>query len=164
MHCSTMKGRSSFRRHGTIVFDLLLILTAGVTVAAAVTPPREKPTDESALAQNVQVLRSALDLYQTEHNGEWPQANGAVTVSNLLVQYSNIEGTIVSNQKDVQRGVIYGPYLRTIPPLTVGQRRGSTGIAAAGAAGIGWIYNSKTGDLRANSLGKDASGKPYAEY
>ena len=61
---------------------------------------------------------------------------------------------------------IYGPYIRQVPALPVGAEKGSTGIAAAAAAGVGWIYTASSGAIYANctDLEVDATGKKYKDY
>ena len=41
----------------------------------------------------------------------------------------------------------YGPYVRKIPPVPLGPARGSTKIATAPAADVGWIYDETTGSI-----------------
>ena len=46
--------------------------------------------------------------------------------------------------------VVYGPYIRTIPPLPIGYRKGNTGIDTADGADVGWIYAPLRGIIRPN--------------
>jgi type II secretory pathway pseudopilin PulG len=146
----------------------LVIVVVIIGIIAAIAIPRmsrgSAAAADSAVAQNVQVIRSAIDLYQTEHNGVFPAANGSITVPDLLLKYSSLDGTAVSTTKDTTNGIVYGPYLRTVPQITVGARKGSNGIGSADAAGIGWIYDSSTGAVSANASGNDGSGKAYSSY
>ena len=61
---------------------------------------------------------------------------------------------------------IYGPYIRSIPALPVGTEKGSTAVAAAAAASVGWIYNETTGVISANTGNTlaDESGKLFKDY
>jgi hypothetical protein len=61
---------------------------------------------------------------------------------------------------------VYGPYLQKIPPLSVGSRKGRSGIASANRGSVGWIYNENTGGIRANAAPDEAddNGKLYNDY
>ena len=106
-------------------------------------------------------MRSALDLFVTEHTGVRP------TVANFedsMLLYSNDVGD-TNTVKGA--GYIYGPYLRAIPPLPLGPMTGTTGIKAPPADGVGagWIYDFATGSISANTtVEADANGKPYNTY
>jgi hypothetical protein len=118
------------------------------------------------------ILRNALDMYQTEHGGSYPAPSGSVTVEDLLLKYSTVDGSTVSATKDTTNNIIYGPYLRSVPPIPVGANKGSIGIShtatsgatAAGGAGVAWLYNSADGVIQANATGADSAGKAYSSY
>src|SRR5260370_26567865 len=112
---------------------------------------------DSALIQDLAVLRSALDLYQTENGGLYPTAANVVAA---LTTYSDGAGGLAA-AKDATH--IYGPYMRSIPALPVGTtRKGSTGIAGADAAGIGWLYTAATGAIAANTTAAEVDAKGVA--
>jgi hypothetical protein len=84
-------------------------------------------------------------LYQAERGGNLPDATKVVA---QLTQYPAATGA-ASASKDATH--LYGPYLRRVPPLPVGARKGQTGIAAADGATIGWIYNATAGMIQTNT-------------
>ena len=51
---------------------------------------------DSATTQDLATLRSALELYQTEHGGTYPSATSATTLTNQLTQYTDNLGAAVS--------------------------------------------------------------------
>ena len=108
-------------------------------------------------------MRSAIDLYVAEHVGAYPVLAEFVDQMTL---YSDLNG----NTAAVRGGVfIYGPYLRAVPPLPVGARKGETALKAPPADGIGsfgWVYAAPSGTIVANTaaLEADASGKDYNTY
>ena len=85
--------------------------------------------------------------------------------------YTDINSN-VSATKDTTNGFIYGPYLRAVPPITVGESKGKNGIAVStdpataptGGASDGWLFNAATGSLAPNATGNDSGGKPYSSY
>lgn len=156
------------RRRGTrrLGFSLLevVIVVAIIAILAAIGIPRmsrgAKGASDSALAGDLATLRNAIDLYAAEHRGAFPSNDDPNT---QLTQYTDDDGG-VNPTKDATH--IYGPYIRSIPPLPVGAKKTCIKIAAADAAGIGWIYNKTEGKIRANTgaAEKDDKGKLYSEY
>ena len=79
------------------------------------------------------------------------------------LKYTDSKG----NVSDTKTTTCYfGPYIRKIPPLPVGAKKGNTGIAAADGDGVGWIYDASAGNITANtSAGElDDAGKKYSDY
>jgi hypothetical protein len=114
-------------------------------------------------------LRSALDLYASEHNGSFP-ALPTATVTAQLTEYTDDAGNTSTSKSTVY---VYGPYLRTVPTLPLGGTGykgassfvdGSSGTSGASAGG--WFYNATTGAVTANldpSL-QDSRGIAYNMY
>ena len=141
----------------------LVVVVVIVGILAAIAIPRlsrgSAGAADSSLSGNLAVLRKAIDLYSSEHGGSFPTATD---FSNAMTQYSDASGNLSATPTTV---FIYGPYLRSIPPLPVASAKGSTGVAAASAAGIGWIYAPATGSIQANATTEaDISGKLYSAY
>lgn len=143
----------------------LVIVVVIIGIIAAIAIPRmsrgASGANDGALSSNLAALRKAIDLYAAEHNNKYPTV---ADFSALLTGYSNEAGT-KSPDGTQANGHIYGPYIRAIPVQTVGPRKGSAGVAAADAAGIGWLYNETTGVITANvTTETDANGKTYISY
>src|SRR5437764_5225936 len=141
----------------------LVILVVIIAIIGAIAIPKmsrgAQGASDSALIQNLSVLRSALDLYQTENGGTYPTVGN---VTNALLQYNDGNGGLSATKTG---NYVYGPYLRAVPTLPLGARKGSNGIAAADAAGIGWIYTAATGSITANTTTEaDAKGVAYNTY
>jgi type II secretory pathway pseudopilin PulG len=147
---------------------LLSLMTVGIIAimgfVAAVAIPRmsrgSAGAAESALSGNLAILRNAIDMYASEHTGQYP---AAATIEAQLMQYTNVSGGTSATKTATH---IYGPYLRKSPPLPVGAKKGNTTIAANSGAGVGWKYTAATGAIQANTTGgeADASGKLYSDY
>jgi type II secretory pathway pseudopilin PulG len=141
----------------------VVIVVAIIAILAAIGIPRmsrgSRGASDSAVGGNLAVLRNAVDLFGAEHGGVFPTTANIV---NQLTKYTDIAGA-VSDTKTTTH--IYGPYLRSIPPLPVGSKKGSTGIAATDANGVGWLYTEASGKIAPNTgTEKDDKDKLYSEY
>jgi general secretion pathway protein G len=152
---------SATRRAFSLIELVIVVVIIGIIAAIAV--PRMSRgaagAGDSALISNLQVLRNAIDLFQTEHGGVYPDA---ATIELQLTGYSNDAG-VAQTTKDAT--YYLGPYLRAIPPLPVpGTRKGGTKIAATDAADVGWIYDDSTDTIKANTTATDSRGRNYSDY
>lgn len=157
-----MRGNASTRKG----FSLLevVIVVAIIAILAAIGIPRmsrgAKGASDSALTGDLATLRNAIDLYAAEHTGAFPTA---ANINTQLTQYTNISGAVSATKTTTH---IYGPYMRSIPPLPVGGKKGSSTIADANAAGVGWIYTVTDGSIKANCTDAevDEANKKYNTY
>jgi prepilin-type N-terminal cleavage/methylation domain-containing protein len=170
------------RRLGFSLVELVIVIVI-IGIIAAIAIPRvsrgAKGASDSALRSNLAVLRSAIEMYASEHGGTFPGASAAGgsfgaaesadAFKNQILNYTDATGA-VSDTKDTTH--IYGPYLRKqIPPLPVGANKGSSDVTvsdAAPAAGgtTGWVYSFKTGEVIANCADteKDDLDTAYNQY
>jgi len=157
----------------------LVIVVVIIGIIAAIAIPRmsrgSQGASDNALAGDMAIWHGALDLYQTEHNGVYPQ--DYTTLVNQLTQYTDEQGN-VSPTSDATH--VYGPYLRAIPPLPVSDPSGNTvlpkgsvtvGPTVAGAApsslasgGYGWLYDGAGNVYPNTGAVTDPSGKLYTSY
>jgi prepilin-type N-terminal cleavage/methylation domain-containing protein len=151
------------RRAFSLIELVIVVVIIGIIAAIAV--PRMSRgaagAGDSALAGDLATLRNAMDLFQTEHGGTFP--TDPTTIANQLTQYTDDSGNPQAT-KDATH--IYGPYLRTVPPLPVGARKGGATFAAADGAGVGWIYDNTNHLITANTKATemDVRGVLYSAY
>jgi len=163
----------AFKR-GRLGFSLveLVIVIVIIGILAAIAIPRvsrgSRGAGESALVGNLAVLRNAIELYASEHNGNYPGHTGSDPDSNAadtqglfishLTMYTDADGNAQATRDATHQ---YGPYLRKgIPPAPVGTNRGSSDVlidktnsppSVVTAGGEGWAYNPITGDIIVNA-------------
>ncbi len=174
---SKVRARSAF----SLVELVIVVVIIGVIAAIAV--PRisggAAASDESALKANLTGLRNVIDRYAAEHHGTFPGAvadgiggtvNSEAAFVNQLMNYSNAQGQVSVAKDPAYR---FGPYLRRIPPMPVGDNKNSTVVAIDTSSSPpvvtggtqGWVYNPTTGEIIANS--DDANReqtRAYDEY
>ncbi len=167
-------GRS---RRGFSLIELVIVVVI-IGIIAAIAIPRmsrgSQGAAESALSGNLAVLRNAIDLYHTEHQA-YPAEGAANTPADFdrqLTKYTNATGGGDVNQAKDQTHP-YGPYLRKVPVLPVGSKKGRSdvliatlGTEAPGATPEAWIYYPQTGEIKANLAitELDSKGDPYNTY
>jgi len=145
---SRARSSASIRDKGFSLLEVVLVV-ATVAILAAIALPRmsrgPKGAGEAALEADLEVLRRAIDLFAAEHAGDYPSGDN---IARQLTQYTDLHGDAQA-AKDASH--VYGPYMRAIPPLPVGVRKGNTKIALIDASGVGWIYIPASGKIRANT-------------
>ncbi len=158
------------KKRGAFSLIELVIVVVIIGIIAAIAIPKMSRgaagAADAALAADMQIWRQALDMYQAEHGGSYPDSANIVL---QLTSYTNAAGD-VSAIKDPPSGYVYGPYMKAIPPLPVGQpsERGKSTIGTSAGIGTAWIYSydtsTKTYTLLPNADGYDSSGQLYSNY
>ena len=153
------------KRGGFSLLELVIVVVILGIIAAIAIPRMSRGSEgaaDSALKGNLAVLRNAIDLFIAEHDGVVP------TLANLpdsLTKNSDKLGTTFKTTRDTTS--YFGPYIRSIPALSVGDEKGSTAFTATPeAADAGWIYDASTGSIKANCADDevDAAGVKYNTY
>ena len=148
------------------LIELVIVVVIIAIIGAIAIPKMSRGAagaGDSAVIQDLSILRSALDLYQTENGGLYPTAANVVVA---LTTFSDGAGNYNGTKTSV---FIYGPYLRSIPPLPVGANKGGALIAGTSAANVGWLYTVNAGQTVATigtntTTEADAKGALYTTY
>jgi general secretion pathway protein G len=172
-----MSMKSKFNRSAKTGFSLieLVVVIVIIAIIGAIAIPKmsrgSAGAGDSALTQDLSVLRSAVDLYNAEH--PTAQLSGATAIPTLisnLTEYTDANGANLSATKTA--AAIYGPYVRgtTLPALPVGStNKGQTYVcnSAPGATantGSGWYWDGTTFWANCANTDVDATGKAYNTY
>jgi len=150
------------KRCGFSLIELVIVVVIIGIIGAIAIPRLSRGADgasDSALAGDLAVMRNAIDLYATEHGGDYPSV---ASFEAQLTQYSSATGA-TSASKDATH--IYGPYIRKIPNLKVGAEKGGNTVADSVGVGVAWVYDETAGTITPNTgTEKDASNKLYTDY
>jgi len=156
-------NRTTTARGFSLIELVIVVVIIGIIAAIAI--PRMSrgaaAAGDSALTANLAGLRNAIDLFYTEHGNTWPKV---ATFTAQLTTFTDDAGT-ANATKDTT--YIYGPYIRSIPTLPVGAKKGKNGVDADGSgANTGWVYTETTGAIKANCADGevDARGVKYNTY
>lgn len=152
-----------YKKRGGFSLIELVIVVVIIGIIGAIAIPRlsrgAEGASDSALAGDLAVMRNAIDLYATEHGGDFP---AVATFEEQLTLYSSAAGATDAAKSGTY---MYGPYIRKIPNLKVGANKGSNTVAAADGLGVAWIYDEDTGAISANTgTETDVSGTKYSDY
>jgi prepilin-type N-terminal cleavage/methylation domain-containing protein len=135
--------KSKFRSAFTLV-EVLIVVVILAVLAATIIPQfsdSTKDAKESTLLFNLHTLRSQIQMYRTQHDGELPD-----NALDKLITTTDKDGNIDSNGA-------YGPYVTEIPEnpfsksKTIKVLTSAPPTATDVSATDGWLYYPATGEI-----------------
>ncbi len=147
----------STRRAAFTLIEILIVVVIMAVLAATIIPQFSTSVDDSkssALKFNLHTLRQQVDQYKIQHN----QAIPNTITAGALPQFSGT--TDATGATGSGASFPLGPYVNVMPnnpydnKATISSTTGTIAAppAASTAAG-GWLYNTTTGDIFANTTG-----------
>jgi prepilin-type N-terminal cleavage/methylation domain-containing protein len=146
------------------LIELVIVIVILGVIGAIAIPRMSRGASgaaESGAVSDLAILRSAIELYAAEHDGDFPVL---ATFEDQLTQYTDSAGNTNATKTAVY---MYGPYLRAVPTQKGGPNKGSNTLTGTqGTAGAGWWYNDTTGDMRINAAAgdNDSNGNAWVSY
>jgi prepilin-type N-terminal cleavage/methylation domain-containing protein len=161
---------TSPRARGFPFLELAIVLVV-LGIAASIVAPRmsrgagnpaaaARETQDQMLVGRLKTLRAAIAAYTNEHGGHAPDPE---RIAAQLTTYSDWSGR--TSPTRTSRYTL-GPYIREIPAVPVGSKRGSNTIGLPTEAATAWTYDSTMGRIHANTLAneRDWTGRSYVSY
>jgi general secretion pathway protein G len=138
-----MKKRNGF----TLVEILIVVVILGILAAIVIPQFSDASTQakESSLVSDLQTIRSQIQLYKIQHNGNLP---AAATFTTQMTTYTLVDGTAADPQAPGTG--VYGPYLQAVPKNPFNELATIDTTGTAGDNVGGWEYNATTGAFNAD--------------
>jgi len=174
------KGKSGpkMKKAFTLVEVLIVVAILGI-LAAIVLPEFQSHTQqakEAAAKDTLRILRSAIEVYTTEHNGVPPGyvngqvGSGVLTFQKQMICTTDINGNVSGNTVQ-SKEFPFGPYLKKVPinPFA-GDRRpvvildDDEPFPEEATGELSWIYKPATKKIRLNWPGTDSEDVRYFDY
>jgi general secretion pathway protein G len=148
-----MQKRSAFT-----LIEVLIVVVIMAVLAATIIPQFASSTDDakaSSVKFNLHSLRTQIEMYKLQHNGTVPAIN-AGTLAGLIFA-SDVSGATGGTTTDATHP--FGPYIQggSMPPNPYDGKNTVSQTAvfpptATTAAG-GWLYQTASGQIAANTAG-----------
>lgn len=158
--------------------ELILVVTILGILSALVLPTFQghiTEARETAVKDNLKVIRTQIELYKMDHNGIPPgYINGSEAATALLaLQFTattSMTGAV--SPSTIPSGIyVNGPYLKKLPINSFNKLSTISYVAQATAfsdavdgTSSGWLYKKETAEFKINYTGTDSEGIPFYDY
>jgi prepilin-type N-terminal cleavage/methylation domain-containing protein len=161
----------------TLVEILIVVLLLGILAAIVIPAIAGSSTaaKESALATDLQLLRTFILVYKSQHLEVSPgYPNGdtsAAPTEQVFVEHATMSSNV--NGETAPMGTVgfnRGPYMQMVPvnpfsgTISVQMLGDGEAFPAEADDSHGWIYKAATSEMRADTSGADENGKRYYDY
>jgi len=144
------------RKAGFTLVEILIVVVI-LGILAAIVIPQFSSASESAKASSLltqlQTIRSQIELYQVQHQGNYPAVITNSDGWELLTGITDSAQTVYTDKAAAvtANATPLGPYLQKVPanPFSSTTAVGQTAAAAA-AATAGWEYDEASGEIKAS--------------
>ncbi len=130
---------------------------------------------ETAVQDNLKVIRTQIELYKMHHNGITPGYinNSEAPTALLALQFTattSVTGAV--SPSTIPAGIyVNGPYLKKVPVNSF-NKLSTIAYVAQGTAfsddvdgtSSGWLYKKETGEFKINQTGTDSKGIAFYDY
>lgn len=172
----------------TLVELMIVVAILGILSALAFPSFQDYITQarEASAKSSLQVFRSQIELYKTQHNGLTPGYTKIVTptqatLTTLMYQFigtSSATSGMSSTSRVPTSTYACGPYLLQMPanpfndqtsiiyvPYSTGTSTDfSSYLTASNDANVGWLYQKETGIIKLSRSGTDSEGNSFLTY
>lgn len=133
----------------TLVEILIVVIILGILAAIVIPQFSSASNDarESALASDLQTLRSQLELYNIQHLDRYPHVQSTDSGVTWTDNFANFVVRLTGKTDDYGQttGTTYGPYMQKFPTNAFnGKDTVRVGGAGAGAGTDGWHFDPAT--------------------
>ena len=138
-------------RQGFTLVEILIVVVILGILAAIVIPQFTSASETakaSSLVSQLQTIRSQLELFQVQHNGDYPTLAELQADWEVMTSRTNAQGTIMGDGDDAN-DFPFGPYLQQAPRNPFWSGTDAIAVAAAAADETGWIYDATNGTVQA---------------
>ncbi len=167
----------SRRRHRALSLVEILIVVVIIGILAAIAVPKfsnaSQSARENATKSDLQLLRTQLSVYRSQHQDVWAGYPGGdtaqtpteATADDQLMKHTDGQGFTSDTASDIYR---YGPYILALPTNAINNKTNWKILGPADPVAAddstGWLYQPSSGVFKPNVSGSDSGGKLYTDY